>query len=310
MNKKLFEAFNGLDEDLLERSEGQEKRRGRVWIEFAVLAACAAIVVVVALPRGAEGPRVEDPSPSMVEPTATREPSVPTENSGDKPQDYPTASTEPIDDKPTDHGPMTPPGFHFNEAVSGPTGNVPALEESPMSALQLGLCWSVDCPTAFLEPGEPERWIYDSNLSGNFLWGDDGALRGLRLIYRSKGDPVEAVVTVSPVDAPLTTGCVLPEETEVSVFGPLRCVAWRLELEDAVLLGADFTIGDVLYETTVQAEPEREAEAEHVLTSAVTVMQANTVLGRAPDLTSFIRDDPASGKAVEKSDWRGNDEDK
>lgn len=294
MNTKLFEAFTDLDEDLLERSEVQRKKNGRAWVGFAALAACAAIVVALAVPRSAEGPRVEDPSPSIGEPSVTQEPSVPTEDISDN--------------KPTDHEPMAPPGFHFNEAVSGPAGNFPALEESPMSAWQLELCWSVDCPTAFLGPGEPERWYYDSNLSGNFLWGDDGGLRGLRLIYRSMGNPVEAVVTVSPVDAPLTAGCILPEETEVSVFGPLRCVAWRLNLEDAVWLGADFTIGDVLYEAFVQAEPEREAEAEHVLTRAVTVMQANIVLGRAPDLTSFVRDDPTSGKTVEKSDWRGTNE--
>lgn len=286
MNTKLFEAFNNLDEDLLERAEGQVKRRGRVWVEIAALAACVAVVVALALPRIAQDPGIEEP--------IVRDP---------------TAPTEPIDDKPTDY-PTMPPEFHFNEALSGPAGNVPALEETPMSARQLELCWSVDCPTAFLEPGEPERWDHDSNLSGNFLWGDDGTLKGLRLVYRDKGNPVDAVVTVSPADAPLTAGCILPEETEVSVFGPLKCVAWRLELEDTVLLGVDFTIGDVLYEATVQAEPEREAEAEHVLTRAVTVMQANTVLGRTPDLTSFVRGDPASGKAVEKSEWRGTDESK
>ncbi len=284
MNTRLFEAFSELDPDLIERSERPAPRKRRLTTGLLAAAALLAVAVALTLPHRLtpSNPVHTDTLPVVQNPM----PSVP-------PTDGP-AQTDPAPTNPT----LTeePPVLHFNEAVLGPTGNILAFEETPMSAWQLELCWSTDCPTAFLGPGDPERWIYNSNLSGNFLWNDDGTLRGLRLIYRMEEFSIPALVTVTAADRPLAVDCFLPEKTEESAIGPLRCVAWRLDLGEIVRLGADFTIGDLLYSVTTKAAPENEAAAKEVLYTAVTVMQANALVGRTPDLTSFERDDPTSGR--------------
>ncbi len=283
MNTRLFEAFSELDPDLIDRSERPTKHKRRLTTSLLAAAALLAVAVALALPhRPTPDPVHTDTLPVVKNPMPS---TPPTDGLG---------QTDPAPTNPT----LTeePPVLHFNETVSDPTGNVLAFEETPMSAWQLELSWSMDCPTAFLGPGDPERWIYSSNLSGNFLWNDDGTLRGLRLIYRREKFPIPALVTVTAADRPLDIDCFLPEEMEESVFGPIRCVAWRLELGETVRLGADFTIGDVLYSITTKAVPEDEADAELVLYTAVSVMQRNALVGRTPDLTSFNRDDPTSGR--------------
>lgn len=289
MNTRLFKAFSELDQDLIERSERPVKQNRRLATSLLAAAALLAVTVALTLPH-----RLTPPNPVHTDTLPVVQDPKPSAPPTDGPAQTAPAPTEPAPTNPT----LTeePPVLHFNEAVSGPTGNVPAFEETPMSAWQLELSWSMDCPTAFLGPEDPERWIYNSNLSGNFLWNDDGTLRGMRLIYRMEEFSIPALVTVTAADRPLDVDCFLPEKTEESVFGPLRCVAWRLKLGDTVRLGADFTIGDVLYSITTSAAPEDEADANLVLFTAVSVMQRNALVGRAPDLTSFDRDDPTSGR--------------
>ncbi len=285
MNTRLFEAFSELDPDLIERSERPVKHKRRLTTGLLAAAALLAVAVALTLPHR---PTPPDPFHTDTLPVIQNpEPSA-------LPTDGP-AQTDPAPTTPTLREEESP-RFLFNEAIPGPTGNVLVFEETPMSAWQLQLCWSTDCPTAFLGPEDPERWIYNSNLSGNFLWNGDGTLRGLRLIYRREKFSIPALVTVTAADRPLDVDCFLPEKTEESVFGPIRCVAWRLELGETVCLGADFTIGDVLYSITTKAAPEDEADAELVLYTAVSVMQRNALVGRTPDLTSFDRDDPTSGR--------------
>lgn len=302
MNTRLFEAFSELDQDLLDRSEEPVRHKKRRVFGTAALAAAAllAAAVLVTIPRlqGPEDSDIQGPDPG----TGVSGPSEPgQEAQGPGVVEPGPEQTEPGEQKPGQNEPQIgeeepPPELRFNEAAAAPMGNVPAFEETPMSAWQLELSWSMDCPTAFLEEGEADRWFYWSNLSGHFVWDDQGDLLGLRLVYRREEDPVPALVTVTPADRPLASGCVLPEEAVESAIGPLRCTAWRLELGDTVRLGADFTIGDVLYAITADAALENETAAENVLYTAVSVMQMNALVGRTPDLTSFERDDPTSGR--------------
>lgn len=297
---KLFQAFTGLDQDLLERAERRPARRAPLlWVGAA--AACLALCLFLPHFTPARPGDIQNDPPLDTEnpgkPDGSEEPDDPGETDNRPPQEQ--------GEGPADPGPSEePPYLVYNDAQGAEPANTPEPVRTPMSAWQLELCWSSDCPTAFLEPGEEDRWYYDSNLSGEVWYREDGTVRCLCLTYRSLEWDVPVTVTLSPTSSPEPSGCVLHPNTqpEISPVGSLSCAAYRWECGGDVALLVEFTAGDVLYQVKARTEPDREWQAAEVVLTAVTSLQ--DVVGRTPDLSAFVMGDPTSGRLTGENSVR------
>ncbi len=312
MNTKLFEAFSGLDTELLERAERPAVRKKRAWLGLAAAAACVALAVALALPRMArdgelrlEGPSVFEPSPGMEDPGIGEKPGS-HENPGDVqvPQPQPEGPQEPEGpgaDTPMEY-PTTPPELLYNEMDTAEAAPPAWLKDvtgrTSMSAWQLELVWSADCPTAFLEEGDGERFYYGNSVSGAAEYFSDGALYRLVLTFREEGNPVPVTVTVSPADGPLFTGCLPIEDGEADLAGFMGVVACRYDYGERILLAAETVIGEARYRFTAETPPEGEEEARQAVYDAVTRFQFNIFYKLCPRLDTFVMGDPMSGEPL------------
>lgn len=312
MDNKLLESFSQLDTDLIERSEtANAPRRVRrvLWSGLAAAAAVAAVAVALVMPDldlgGSRRELFENYAPDPMEGDPA-DPAAPGSASG--PASEPgTSQGAQNNGDPGDPGAEDPTTLIFNAGTA--SGAVPPeaffrITDTPMSAAQLELVWSVDSPTAYLEEGEEERWLYGSNLRGAARYWPDGSLYCLSLAYtireeRESGPFVRRItVLVSPAGEPLYLGCIPPEDPVTSQIGPMECVACRYDLPDKVRLTAQFTIGETLY-TVLDDSPADGSgveEGEFYVYYTVAGLQKNYLDGVRPDLSTFVKDDPQSGE--------------
>ncbi len=318
---KLFMSFSGISPELIEESERRRPRR-RIWIYAISAAACLALVLGAAmLPTlmtgvstgrdiidvlpfdGAGGPAPGDPGSAVAPGTGGDDPSYPEGPPEDKEE-----VVEPDMDKNHPVQPDSPDsgGLIFNDVLTGASPPVWffMLQGTPLSEYQLELVWSADCPTALLEAGEEERWLFDTNLSGEALYYGDGELYCLRLTFRYSDSDTPVTVTVSDAQKPLFRGCIPTDDAKMSrVFGTdgIECLCLRYEYGDSVTLSAEFTIGADLYRVSVNTSDED--AGRELIFNTLTRFQSNYFISRYPDLGTFVQGDGTSGSLA------GEDED-